>query len=377
MRDSSDSSSSKKSTGEHPTSSNDSSEARAHLKTNSRSKPATAHASKQAQGTKAARGTQGGTRVQQRKGTDSSFVDALAQSQADAAANAEPTAAAGEIAGTGGKAKDTNDDLSGNAVAAAPLAFIPQSVAAAMAAAAQAPAQTQPNTAGSTDSAEDDSLAALTANGKPAALAAAALSRAVQDLDAATDPASGPKGNATASTTPAATPTTPDGSDAAAVAFQAHMSISSHFQQPPAVANNSKLEAPIGTAAFNDELGGKITWLANQGVQSANLQLSPEHLGPVNVHICVQDGSASVSFNAAHPDTRAALEQALPRLREMFSTQGLTLADANVSHQSPRDQPQRQPIGSINAAGGVSENSTATSITAIASSRPGLVDTYA
>ena len=133
----------------------------------------------------------------------------------------------------------------------------------------------------------------------------------------------------------------------------------------------------VGTSGFSNEVGDKITWMANQGVQSASVQLSPEHLGPVAVHISVQDGSASVSFNANHADTRAALEQALPRLREMFATQGLTLTDASVSHQSPRQQSQKQAVAAIGAVGGASAEESTSPIATVVRPRPGLVDTYA
>jgi flagellar hook-length control protein FliK len=305
----------------------------------------------------------------------------LAQLQADAVANADTTqtTASEEVSGTTGKTKDAHDDPSGNAATAAALTFIPQSVAAAMAAAAQPPAHAQPIAATSTDSAEDDSVAALDPKGKTAAqTVTGALADSNQNLKAATDAASDLKSDSGPGATPAPAAQAPDTNNAAAIAFQAHMSISSHFQQPTTDAvNSNKLSSPVGTPAFNDELSGKITWLAGQGVQSASLQLSPEHLGPVNVHISVQDGSASVSFNATHADTRAALEQALPRLREMFSTQGLTLADANVSQQSPRGQSQKHSVGSINAISGAREETSVTSITSAMTSRLGLVDTYA
>jgi flagellar hook-length control protein FliK len=194
------------------------------------------------------------------------------------------------------------------------------------------------------------------------------------ELKAATAAAAGdPKGSAAAAATGAA-----DGSASATSALQAQMSVGSHFQTTanPQMTSD-KVSAPVGTPAFSDELGGKITWMANQGVQSASLQLSPEHLGPVAVHISVQDGSASVAFNANHADARAALEQALPRLREMFATQGLTLTDASVSQQSPRGQSQKQAVAAIGAIGGVSSDESTSALPAVASARLGLVDTYA
>jgi flagellar hook-length control protein FliK len=98
------------------------------------------------------------------------------------------------------------------------------------------------------------------------------------------------------------------------------------------------MESRVGTPAWADELAAKATFVHERGMQSASLRLSPEHLGPMEIQISVQDDKASVWFGAAHAETRAALEQALPRLREMLSSQGLMLSDAGVFREPPRDQ---------------------------------------
>ncbi|MGA7538044.1 MAG: flagellar hook-length control protein FliK [Steroidobacteraceae bacterium] len=109
------------------------------------------------------------------------------------------------------------------------------------------------------------------------------------------------------------------------------------------------LSSPVGSSAWTDELGAKLTWMAGQGIESASLRLSPEHLGPLQVSISVHDGQASVWFGAAQPDTRAALQQSLPQLRQLFANQGLTLADAGVSREPPRGQTRRQPARTATA----------------------------
>src|SRR5581483_4557197 len=109
-------------------------------------------------------------------------------------------------------------------------------------------------------------------------------------------------------------------------------------------ASTMALSSPVGTSAWTDELGAKMTWMAHQGIESASLQLSPEHLGPVQVSISVHQGQASVWFGAAQPDTRTALQQSLPQLRQLFASQGLSLSDAGVSREPPRGQ-SRQPSG--------------------------------
>jgi flagellar hook-length control protein FliK len=89
----------------------------------------------------------------------------------------------------------------------------------------------------------------------------------------------------------------------------------------------------------------------------------------------VQNGAASVWFGANHADTRAALEQALPHLRQMFASQGLTLSDAGVSRESPRGQPQKSATPSIASIGGISNDSQVS--VAVAARRTSLLDTYA
>ena len=156
----------------------------------------------------------------------------------------------------------------------------------------------------------------------------------------------------------------------------AQLGTASHFslQHTQANTNTGELKSSVGSAAWTDELGGQLTWMTHKGLESGSLRLSPEHLGPVEVRIAVQDGDASVWFGANHPDTRAALEQALPRLREMFATQGLTLTDSGVSRESPRQSPSSAPqsIAAVSAVG-----SSDVSVPAAVRISLGLVDTYA
>ncbi|HTW37492.1 MAG TPA: flagellar hook-length control protein FliK [Steroidobacteraceae bacterium] len=138
----------------------------------------------------------------------------------------------------------------------------------------------------------------------------------------------------------------------------------------------TQLRAPLGTVEWTDELGTQLTWMAHHGIGSASLQVSPPDLGPIQVRIAVHGSAASVWFGAAQADTRAALEQALPRLHELFGAQGLALADANVSREQPGEQ--REAGAAVWAGSGVPQQSTdpgAQGATAL--QRLGLVDLYA
>jgi flagellar hook-length control protein FliK len=146
-------------------------------------------------------------------------------------------------------------------------------------------------------------------------------------------------------------------------------------QQPSAVADaqTKPMHTPVGTQAWADELGNRVTFLATQGHQTASLKLTPEHLGPLEVRISIRDDQASVWFGAAHADTRAAIEHALPKLREQFASQGLSLTDAGVFREPPRDNSRRAPSG--NGVGAL-QDAPAESTLAVVVRRWGLVDAY-
>jgi flagellar hook-length control protein FliK len=171
-------------------------------------------------------------------------------------------------------------------------------------------------------------------------------------------------------------------STAAAPNALAHLGVASHFaaQHLRNDTNTADLKSPVGTPGWEDEIGAHLTWMTQKGLETGSLRISPEHLGPVEVNISVQNADASVWFAANHPDTRAALEQALPRLREMFASQGMNLADSGVSRQNLSQQGSRnqsrseasQAVSGISAVG----SSDAGSASA-ARINLGLVDLYA
>lgn len=94
------------------------------------------------------------------------------------------------------------------------------------------------------------------------------------------------------------------------------------------------LSSPVGTPRWSHELATRLSWLVDRGEQVASLHLIPEDIGPVAVRLTVREGEVSVWFGAAHAEARAAIEQALPRLREMLAGMGLALANADVSNHS-------------------------------------------
>lgn len=105
------------------------------------------------------------------------------------------------------------------------------------------------------------------------------------------------------------------------------------------------LGVPVGDPAWGDALGDQLLVLAGKQVQRAEIRLHPAELGPVQIRITVEDDGATLAFAAQHAVTREAIEQALPRLRELFSDQGLSLLNTSVSEQGARQHDREPGLG--------------------------------
>lgn len=112
-----------------------------------------------------------------------------------------------------------------------------------------------------------------------------------------------------------------------------------------------QVHAAVNSNAFGAELGARVSLLAVDGKQSAELQLNPADMGPVAVQIVVDGSQAQVSFHAVHAETRQALEQSLPDLAAALQGQGLTLSGGGVFQQTPRDPGNSSESGGDDSAG--------------------------
>ena len=95
------------------------------------------------------------------------------------------------------------------------------------------------------------------------------------------------------------------------------------------------ITSQLGNQGWGDELVSRVKWQIGQQIQEAKISLNPRELGPLQIKISINDDQAHVQFVAHHGSVRDAIEDAIPRLREMLEQAGLMLADANVSQQSP------------------------------------------
>lgn len=96
-----------------------------------------------------------------------------------------------------------------------------------------------------------------------------------------------------------------------------------------------RVQVSFGHARWAEAVTERAAWLMGQQIHSAELQLDPPELGPLQVRISVHQDQAVVSFVSNNPQVRDALDQSMMRLRELLQEHGMQLVDAGVSdHQS-------------------------------------------
>lgn len=90
----------------------------------------------------------------------------------------------------------------------------------------------------------------------------------------------------------------------------------------------------LGSAGWGSALSERVMVLTAQNNQVAEIQLDPPELGSLKVRLSIGQDQVSVTFTSPHASVRDAVEQNMPRLREMMEEQGLNLGESSVSDQS-------------------------------------------
>jgi flagellar hook-length control protein FliK len=102
------------------------------------------------------------------------------------------------------------------------------------------------------------------------------------------------------------------------------------------------IQPGLKTEAWERVMAGRVVWMAREGLQRADLKLNPANMGPIEVRLTINNDQANVSFVVNNPATREAIEQSLPRLREGFQANGLSLESADVSDQTLSQEQERE-----------------------------------
>ncbi|WP_420599303.1 flagellar hook-length control protein FliK [Neptuniibacter sp.] len=114
-------------------------------------------------------------------------------------------------------------------------------------------------------------------------------------------------------------------------------SVSQPTQVQKAVTEANNLMMPqnvkLNTPAWSSALAERAVMVAAQNANVAQIQLDPPELGSLNIRVQINQDQVSLNFTSPHAHVRDAVEQSLPRLREMFAEQGLALNESSVSDQ--------------------------------------------
>ena len=109
----------------------------------------------------------------------------------------------------------------------------------------------------------------------------------------------------------------------------------------PAAMPGDRIPARLGTQAWDNQVSQRIVYMVGKE-QAATLTLNPPDLGPVQVVLNVSNDGASVAFSSNQLEVRQALENALPRLREMMGENGIALGNATVDAGMPDGRQAQQ-----------------------------------
>ena len=136
-----------------------------------------------------------------------------------------------------------------------------------------------------------------------------------------------------------------EAANATSQAVPQHVSQPTQVQKAVTEANNLLMphQVKLNTPAWNNALGERAVLIATQNSRVAEIQLDPPELGSLNVRVQINQDQVSLSFTSPHAHVRDAVEQSLPRLREMFAEQGLALNESSVSDQQQNDR-QREGV---------------------------------
>lgn len=107
------------------------------------------------------------------------------------------------------------------------------------------------------------------------------------------------------------------------------------------------IATPLQSKAWPEQFGEKIIWLARSDQQSAQININPPQLGPLQITLHLNGDQANAIFASPHAEVRQAIDAAMPQLRDMLQSAGITLGDASVGANLAQ-QGRNNPFASSN-----------------------------
>jgi flagellar hook-length control protein FliK len=141
-----------------------------------------------------------------------------------------------------------------------------------------------------------------------------------------------------------------------------------------------RVHANVDSSDFAQGLSDRVSWMVDNSVNGAKLQVNPPQLGPIELRISVQGDHAQVWMTTHSAVTRDALESSSPKLREMLGAQGFGQVSVDISQRSFQDRSAYTPPP-YERASSADRNAAAPAVSTIAATAPrssqGALDAYA
>lgn len=137
---------------------------------------------------------------------------------------------------------------------------------------------------------------------------------------------------------------------------------------------------PVQSPQWGQALGQRVIYMANQKIQEAKITLNPEKLGPVQIKISIdKDNQMNITMTAQHSVTREALENAIPRLKDLLNSSEMNLVNVNVGQDQKFEQQaeQEQRKSSLSASNGTEEGEELANPSKVVHQSDNLIDYYA
>jgi len=100
------------------------------------------------------------------------------------------------------------------------------------------------------------------------------------------------------------------------------------------------MASSLGDPNWDGELLGRVNIMVKGGIQEAKIQLSPPDMGRLEIKVSTDGDSTKVMFAVENVAARDAIEQAMPRLRELLEQGGLQLSHSEVADHSQSQKEQ-------------------------------------
>lgn len=104
-----------------------------------------------------------------------------------------------------------------------------------------------------------------------------------------------------------------------------------------AAQQNVPLQLSRGDMAA-EQMAERVQVMLSKNLKNIDIRLDPPELGRMHIRMNMNGDGATVHFTVANQQARDALEQSMPRLREMLNNQGVQLGDTSVQQQSSGQQ---------------------------------------